>query len=71
MDAACQRHPHEPSELPDAYGATDPSEYFAAPTEVFFEKAQALAAEEPAVYRELAGLYRLHPAEWSAATQTG
>jgi Mlc titration factor MtfA (ptsG expression regulator) len=64
MDAAFQHLRHQPSELIDAYGASDPAEFFAVVTEVFFERPQALAAEAPAVYRELSELYRLHPAEW-------
>jgi Mlc titration factor MtfA (ptsG expression regulator) len=64
MGAAFERLRHEPSAVIDAYGASDPAEYFAVVTEVFFERPQALAAEAPAVYRELADLYRLHPLSW-------
>ena len=64
MGAAFEHLRDEPSTLIDAYGASDPAEFFAVVTEVFFERPQALAAEAPAVYRELAELYRLHPLEW-------
>lgn len=47
-----------------AYAATAPAEFFAVATELFFERPQALADAEPAVYRELAGLYQVHPAGW-------
>jgi Mlc titration factor MtfA (ptsG expression regulator) len=64
MDAAFERLRHEPSTLIDDYGASDPAEYFAVVTELFFERPQALQAEEPAVYAELADLYRVHPLSW-------
>jgi hypothetical protein len=47
-----------------SYAATAPAEFFAVATELFFERPQALADAEPAVYRELAGLYQVHPAGW-------
>jgi len=64
MSAALDRLRQEPSTLIDAYGASDPAEYFAVATEVFFERPRELAAEAPAVYRELAELYRVHPLVW-------
>ena len=64
MGEACARLQREPSTLIDAYGATDPAEFFAVVTEVFFERPHELAAEAPAVYRELAELYRVNPAQW-------
>jgi len=54
----------EPSAVIDAYGASDPAEFFAVVSEVFFERPQALANEAPAVYAELAKLYRVDPAQW-------
>jgi hypothetical protein len=48
----------------DAYGASDPAEFFAVLSEVFFERPRELAAEEPAVYAELGELYRLDPIAW-------
>ena len=48
----------------DAYGATDAAEFFAVASEVFFERPHQLAAEEPALYRELAGCYRVDPLSW-------
>lgn len=48
----------------DYYGATDPAEFFAVISEVFFTKATDFAAFHPALYRELAGYYRLDPASW-------
>jgi Mlc titration factor MtfA (ptsG expression regulator) len=64
MGAGLERLRHEPSTLIDGYGASDPAEFFAVVSEVFFEQPQALAAEAPDVYRELAGLYRVDPAQW-------
>ena len=53
----------EPSLFSD-YGATDPAEFFAVITEVFFEQPQRMAAEHPALYGELSGFYRLDPLSW-------
>lgn len=64
MGDAFERLRHTPSAVLDAYGASDPAEYFAVATEAFFERPQALADEAPEVYAELARLYRLQPAHW-------
>ena len=53
----------QPSLMSD-YGATDPAEFFAVASEVFFEQPQRLATEHAALYRELSGLYRVHPLSW-------
>jgi len=55
------------NELPgvlDSYGATDPAEFFAVASEAFFEQPEALAAEQPALFGELAGYYRVNPLSW-------
>ncbi len=64
MGDAFERLRHTPSAVIDAYGASDPAEFFAVATEAFFERPQALADEAPEVYAELARLYRLQPAQW-------
>ncbi len=46
------------------YGATEPAEFFAVVTEVFFEKPRELAAEHPALFEELKGYYRVDPGDW-------
>ena len=46
------------------YGATDPSEFFAVISEVFFEQPKRMADEHPALYQELARFYRLEPLNW-------
>jgi Mlc titration factor MtfA (ptsG expression regulator) len=46
------------------YGATDPAEFFAVISEVFFEQPRRMAAEHPALYAELRDLYRVDPASW-------
>ena len=53
----------EPSLFSD-YGATDPAEFFAVISEVFFEQPERMASEHPALYRELSGFYRLDPLSW-------
>jgi MtfA peptidase len=64
MDAAFQRLQHTPSNVIDTYGATDPADFFAVVSEVFFERPADLAAEAPEVYREFSALYGLNPAQW-------
>lgn len=67
MDDAFWRAQHPSTDQPGvfgAYAATAPAEFFAVATELFFEQPQALADAEPAVYRELAGLYQVHPLGW-------
>jgi MtfA peptidase len=53
----------QPSLLND-YGASDPAEFFAVASEVFFEQPQRLAAEHAALYRELSNFYRVNPLSW-------
>ncbi|HET7795571.1 MAG TPA: M90 family metallopeptidase [Rhizobacter sp.] len=61
LQAAADRG--EPTLL-SPYGATNPAEFFAVASEVFFEQPQRLADELPALYRELAQFYRLNPLSW-------
>jgi Mlc titration factor MtfA (ptsG expression regulator) len=44
------------------YGATNPGEFFAVATEIFFEQSRELAAYEPALYEVLTRFYRQDPA---------
>jgi Mlc titration factor MtfA (ptsG expression regulator) len=53
----------EPTLL-DPCGADEPAEFFAVASEAFFEQPAALAAEQPALYRELAAFYRVDPLAW-------
>jgi hypothetical protein len=64
MGEAFERLRNEPSTVIDAYGASDPAEFFAVVTEAFFERPRELEAEAPDVYGELAELYRVNPMEW-------
>ena len=62
--AALARLRETPSDTLDAYGASDPAEFFAVATEAFFERAQDLKQVQPALYTELARFYRVDPAGW-------
>ena len=55
----------EPPELISDYGATDPAEFFAVVTEVFFEQPAALAARHPTLYAALSGYYAVDPRDWT------
>ncbi len=46
----------------DTYGATNPAEFFAVVTEMFFEKPRAMKRRHPELYDELAAFYRQDPA---------
>jgi Mlc titration factor MtfA (ptsG expression regulator) len=48
----------------DPYAAEDRGEFFAVASEAFFEEPAEFARRMPALYRALAGLYRLDPAAW-------
>lgn len=51
--------------LLDPYGATDPAEFFAVASEVFFERGAEMAAWHPALYVELKRYYGVNPAAWN------
>lgn len=53
----------------DPYAATDPAEFFAVLTEVFFEMPRLLNTTYPAVYCQLQQFYRQHPLARSGADQ--
>lgn len=48
----------------DAYGATNPAEFFAVATESFFEKPSQLQKKHLELYEELRGYYKVNPVEW-------
>tara|TARA_R110000823_G_scaffold130015_12_gene257891 strand:- start:3147 stop:3977 length:831 start_codon:yes stop_codon:yes gene_type:complete len=52
--------------LIDPYGATEPAEFFAVLTELFYERPAALAEHAPELYEALAAYYRVNPREWTA-----
>jgi Mlc titration factor MtfA (ptsG expression regulator) len=56
--------------LVDAYGAGDPSEFFAVVTESFFERPLALRREYGDLYGVLARYFHVDPASWARAQST-
>lgn len=54
--------------LLDPYGASEPAEFFAVSSEVFFERPQQLADKHPALFAELQGLFGVDPRQWRDAT---
>ena len=46
------------------YGATNPGEFFALISEVFFEQPAPMAEAHPNLYRELCQFYQLDPLSW-------
>jgi hypothetical protein len=60
-------HEGRPSDI-DGYGATNPAEFFAVITEMFFERGAALKAKHPELYGELEAFYHQDPAARHAPT---
>jgi Mlc titration factor MtfA (ptsG expression regulator) len=54
----------EEETLMDPYGATDPAEFFAVATETFFECADEMALDHPALFSELKKYYCVDPRQW-------
>jgi len=50
--------------LLDHYGATNPAEFFAVASEVFFERPGEMKHQHSALYEQLKGFYRVNPAIW-------
>ena len=48
----------------DAYGSTNPAEFFAVITEVFFEKPRQFKQKHPALYNLLKDFYQQDPTSW-------
>ena len=57
--------------LLDYYGATEPAEFFAVVTEVFFEQPRDLQARHPALFEQLQGYFRVNPGEWVEPSFSG
>ena len=49
----------------DHYGATNPAEFFAVASEVFFEKAKAFQQQFPELYQQLRQYYQVDPIHWN------
>lgn len=52
--------------LIDRYGATNPAEFFAVVTEVFFERPVQLQQSHPELFMQMKDFYALDPREWVA-----
>ena len=50
--------------LLDAYGASNPAEFFAVVTECFFERPAAMSTRLPDLYDLLCNFYRQNPVNW-------
>lgn len=62
--ALCARVEAGEEGLISAYGATDPAEFFAVVSELYFERPHALRAAHPALYAQLQLVYRTDPVAW-------
>jgi Mlc titration factor MtfA (ptsG expression regulator) len=60
-DDLCERLENGEDTAIDPYGAEDPSEFFAVASEAFFELPDALNADYPLLYAQLASFYRQDP----------
>jgi len=50
--------------LLDHYGATNPAEFFAVASEVFFERPKEMKEEHSKLYEQLKSFYQVNPAIW-------
>lgn len=50
--------------LLDHYGATNPAEFFAVASEVFFERPVEMKKQHSRLYSQLQGVYQVNPAIW-------
>jgi len=55
---------HGTESIFDYYGATNPAEFFAVASEVFFEKSLALRHQHPKLYQQLSLYYKVDPTAW-------
>jgi MtfA peptidase len=55
---------HNNKAVMDYYGATNPAEFFAVATEVFFEKPEQLFSKHPDLFNELKVYYCVDPRQW-------
>ncbi|MFT4927295.1 MAG: Mlc titration factor MtfA (ptsG expression regulator) [Phenylobacterium sp.] len=51
--------------LLDSYGATNPAEFFAVASEVYFEQAHQLYQQHRSLYRQLRQFYQVDPVNWT------
>jgi Mlc titration factor MtfA (ptsG expression regulator) len=59
-----QRSEQGVKSLLDDYGATDPAEFFAVASEVYFEQPQQLYRQHRSLYRQLRKYYQVDPNNW-------
>lgn len=60
-----QQTRHGEPTLIDKYGATNPAEFFAVASEVFFEKPKELKQYHPELYAQFSHYYAVDPSSWS------
>jgi Mlc titration factor MtfA (ptsG expression regulator) len=60
----CEKVMKHKKDVIDAYGATNPAEFFAVATEVFFEKPEQLKRDHPEMFEQLEKYYKVNPTEW-------
>ena len=65
FDALRQRLADDEEGLIGAYAATDPAEFFAVCSELFFERAAELVTQHPLLFDELKTYYQINPLSWS------
>ena len=64
FEELCKKVKKHKKDVLDAYGATNPAEFFAVATETFFEKPEKLKRDHPDLYQELLEYYKVNPIDW-------
>jgi len=59
-----QKAKHNQTSLLDHYGATNPAEFFAVASEVFFERPSEMQQQHKNLYTQLQNFYKVNPAIW-------
>ncbi len=61
----CEKVEEKKKDVIDAYGATNPAEFFAVSTETFFEQPEKLKRDHPDLFEQLLKFYKVNPLEWN------
>ena len=65
FEKLCDKVESNKKDVIDAYGATNPAEFFAVSTETFFEQPEKLKRDHPELFAQLQKFYKVNPLEWN------
>ncbi len=65
FEKLCGKVESNKKDVIDAYGATNPAEFFAVSTETFFEQPEKLKRDHPDLFAQLLKFYKVNPLDWN------